>query len=923
MRNTMPSSLGVVIVASTARAARSACVGVAVVHEQHVDVARVVELASAELAHADRPRAARRRRRSRARPRRTPGRARPARARPRAGRRCRAGRGPRCAAARAASTAADPPASWRVGRVPRARRYVVEGALARRGRRASRSGSSSESSATTADDSERDAHASATRPSRSNGWSASSSASAGCASTARSTSMRAVRASAERSIAASRSGLAERVVPPVMQAVSRILTRCPGSVSPPRSSISSSATSTATSSACSTPTSAPTPPAATSSRSPSSRSPATRPKTSCCARRSSRAAPRRSRRSRRAPAAPRRWSASPRRSATSPTRPRCARTGACRASTASTCCRTTRCSTSSATSRRRPSTVRCSSSAACGSRVTICEDAWSPNGPIITQAAGGAELVVNINASPYYAGRIHERETMLATRAADASVPVLYVNLVGGQDELVFDGASMLFDEGGHLVARARAVRRGPARRRRRRAPRVPAPPARSARPRRAPPRCPRSRSARRDSASTTRRRAIEPLLAAGARGLRGARARHARLRAEERLHRRARRALRRHRLVARRHDRGRRARPRARRRRAHAVALLERRQRHRRRRARRQPRHPHASPCPIEARAHRVPRHARRAVRRAPSPGLAEENLQARIRGTILMAMRNKLGWLVLTAGNKSEMATGYATLYGADMAGGFAVIKDVPKMLVYALARDRNERAVRALDPRVGAREAAERRAAPRPEGLRLAARLRGARPDHRGLRRGRPVDRRARGGRVTTPTPCVGSRASSTATSTSAGRRRPACACRPRRSARIAGCRSPTAGPASPSARARAPRDGGATSRRPRSSVAALLYGITFPLVHDALEDITPFAYLVGRFGIATLLLAPVAIPALRARGAGTAHAACAPGSSPACSCSAATRRRPSGCSTRRRRRRRSSPGCTCHHAGHRVA
>ena len=88
--------------------------------------------------------------------------------------------------------------------------------------------------------------------------------------------------------------------------------------------------------------------------------------------------------------------------------------------------------------------------------VTICEDAWSPTGPILSQAAGGAELVVNINASPYYAGRLRERETMLATRAADASVPVLYTNLVGGQDELVFDGASMLFDEGGHLVARAK-----------------------------------------------------------------------------------------------------------------------------------------------------------------------------------------------------------------------------------------------------------------------------------------------------------------------------------------------------------------------------------------------------------------------------------------------------------------------------------
>src|SRR5262249_5419412 len=88
--------------------------------------------------------------------------------------------------------------------------------------------------------------------------------------------------------------------------------------------------------------------------------------------------------------------------------------------------------------------------------VTICEDAWSPSGPIITQAAGGAELVVNINGSPYYAGRLRERETMLSTRAADASVPIVYVNLVGGQDELVFDGGSLVFDEQGRLLARAR-----------------------------------------------------------------------------------------------------------------------------------------------------------------------------------------------------------------------------------------------------------------------------------------------------------------------------------------------------------------------------------------------------------------------------------------------------------------------------------
>ena len=73
---------------------------------------------------------------------------------------------------------------------------------------------------------------------------------------------------------------------------------------------------------------------------------------------------------------------------------------------------------------------------------------------------------------------------------------------------------------------------------------------------------------------------------------------------------------------------------------------------------------------------------------------GVAEENLQARIRGNILMSLSNKFGWLVLTTGNKSEMATGYSTLYG-DMAGGFAVIKDVPKTLVWELARYRNRAA------------------------------------------------------------------------------------------------------------------------------------------------------------------------------------------------------------------------------------
>jgi NAD+ synthase (glutamine-hydrolysing) len=87
-------------------------------------------------------------------------------------------------------------------------------------------------------------------------------------------------------------------------------------------------------------------------------------------------------------------------------------------------------------------------------------------------------------------------------------------------------------------------------------------------------------------------------------------------------------------------------------------------------------------------------------AIFEGTEPGLAEENVQARIRGNLVMALSNKFGWLVLTTGNKSELSVGYATLYG-DMAGGFAVIKDVFKLLVYRLVRWRNEQEGRELIP------------------------------------------------------------------------------------------------------------------------------------------------------------------------------------------------------------------------------
>ena len=191
--------------------------------------------------------------------------------------------------------------------------------------------------------------------------------------------------------------------------------------------------------------------------------------------------------------------------------------------------------------------------------------------------------------------------------------------------------------------------------------------------------------------------------------------------------------------------------------------------------------------------------RGGRRALPRDPTrpsePDLAAENIQARIRGNLMMALSNKHGWLVLTTGNKSEMSVGYATLYG-DMAGGFAAIKDVPKTLVYELVRHRNERRRPRAGPGLGARAGALGRAAPRPARQRLAAALRPARPHPRGLRRARrgprgddrrrPARRRRR----------RRGRAWSTAPSTSAARRRRGSASRRRPSAATAASRSPTA-------------------------------------------------------------------------------------------------------------------------------
>jgi len=317
---------------------------------------------------------------------------------------------------------------------------------------------------------------------------------------------------------------------------------------------------------------------------------------------------------------------------------------------------------------------------------SICEDAWSPTGPVLSQARGGADLVININASPYYAGRVREREMMLSTRAIDAGVPIVYLNLVGGQDELVFDGASMVIDERGQVIARARSFTEDllvvdldmPVGRRAPSLPEIQVSPAGFP----DPPVAPRVEPVlgpvhevyealvlgTRDYVD---KNSFEHVLLGLSGGVDSALV--ATIATDALGAERVTGVL----LPSRFSSEG-------------SVRDAE----------------TLAANLGIATRTIPIePAHQALLEMLAPAfggtkPGIAEENLQARIRGTLVMALANKFGWIVLTTGNKSEFATGYSTLYG-DMAGGFSVIKDVPKTLVYALARDRNERAGRDLIP------------------------------------------------------------------------------------------------------------------------------------------------------------------------------------------------------------------------------
>ncbi|MCX7620648.1 MAG: NAD+ synthase [Acidimicrobiales bacterium] len=314
---------------------------------------------------------------------------------------------------------------------------------------------------------------------------------------------------------------------------------------------------------------------------------------------------------------------------------------------------------------------------------TICEDAWWPGGPIHELAEGGAELIINVNASPYHRGKVAQREQMLAERAAESGCPIAYVNMVGGQDELVFDGASIVVDPSGRVVAR------GPQYQESLVVVDIDVPDGRPVV--QTLPSIWVSDRVENDEISIRPPAApMVPLLDDAAEvfgalvlgvhdyvfkngfsdvvlGLSGGvdSSLVAAIAVEALGPSRVHGVLMPSRFSS-----------------EHSVTDAQQ----------------LAANLGIEYRIIPIePAHQAFLEMLEPSfagmaPDTTEENIQARVRGTILMALSNKFGWLVLTTSNKSESAVGYATLYG-DSAGGFAVIKDVPKTLVYELCRYLND--------------------------------------------------------------------------------------------------------------------------------------------------------------------------------------------------------------------------------------
>ncbi len=328
--------------------------------------------------------------------------------------------------------------------------------------------------------------------------------------------------------------------------------------------------------------------------------------------------------------------------------------------------------------------------------LTICEDIWTPGPPASDEALAGSSLILNASASPYHAGKGIERERMLAQRARDNLAAVAFCNLVGGQDELVFDGHSLVVDHEGTVLARApqfaealtfATVDLQAALTARLRDTRL-RPPVRRALPevRRIGP-LERHEDEDAGTVGGDVTELLEPeaeVYAALALGVRdytekngfphvviglsgGIDSTLCLLLAVD--------ALGSDRVTcvsmpSRFSSEGTRS---------DAVVLAEN-------------LGVELLELPIGP-AMEVYDSMLAGVFEGREPDITEENLQARIRGNLLMALSNKFGWLVLTTGNKSENSVGYSTLYG-DSAGGFAVIKDVPKTLVYRLVDFRNAR-------------------------------------------------------------------------------------------------------------------------------------------------------------------------------------------------------------------------------------
>ena len=317
--------------------------------------------------------------------------------------------------------------------------------------------------------------------------------------------------------------------------------------------------------------------------------------------------------------------------------------------------------------------------------LTVCEDVWAPGAPASAEAAAGASLIANPSGSPYHRGKGREREAMLAERARAYGAHFAFCNLVGGQDELVFDGHSFVVDPGGRVIARAAQFEEELL------VCEVPSP-------------APAGGGALAEPLPD-----LAEVYAALVLGLRDYVAKNGFRHAGIALSGGVDSAL----VVLLAVDA---LGPE----RVTCVVMPS----------------PHSSAetqadareiaanlgveaieIPIASTMAAYERALADSFARADEgetagdslphdptrpaePDLAAENIQARIRGNLMMALSNKHGWLVLTTGNKSEMSIGYATLYG-DMAGGFAAIKDVPKTLVYELVRHRNAVAGRELVP------------------------------------------------------------------------------------------------------------------------------------------------------------------------------------------------------------------------------